>query len=613
MRRFVMIMEIMPGPAVRRGKAMRLRRSFIAKIFSVVLLCLIILLVIESVGIYEYSRQTVGNEFVRLNQEELSQLASSMGRNMSSVRNYGEKVSVNSRLLELVMESGEEAQAEAHAIVQDLQAEYNNANMNGSSRMETYIAGKGGLFVSSYNTNAECYTWEALSGDSRLEPLFSGEADMVMFPTARNEDMTGIMKYSFQMVFAMRGFWEESIRGLVVVDVSELFLFSQYKSYTENGVWMAVMEPDGRIVSDSGKSGISTYYQYTEDQLENIAGYENVNDKILDGKLHFYKRINGTDWLLVKQVEEDEVFAAITALLKRMLLSFLLYGVLAAVVITAAARMFLRRVLCIKDNMKRVTDGDLTTRIEVKKKDEFGEIEASFNTMVAEMDNLIGMIRQREQQKRIAEMDFMYAQINSHFIQNTLTSIRFMLEMGKDKEAEEMLFYFSKLLRQTLSRSDEFITLRQELDILSSYVGLQSYRYQNQFEVSYEVEESVMECKVLRLILQPVLENAIFYNVGHAPVHICIRAHREEDKLILAVEDDGVGMSREIRDNVLKKDVKLNHVGLRNVHERIQLYFGKEYGITILSQEGNGTKVIFSMPTEKRGIGQNETECGCGG
>jgi len=579
---------------------MQLRRSFIAKIFSVILLCLIALLVFESIGIYEYSRQTVGNEFVQLNQEELSQLASTMGRNLSSVRSYGEKVSVNNRLLELVMESGKEAWTEAHGIVQELQAEYNNAHMNGSSRMETYVVGKGGLFVSSYNTDAERYTWKVLNTDPRLEPLFSGEADMVMFPTVRNEDGAGIMRYSFQMVFAMRGFWEDSLRGLVVVDVSELFLFSQYKSYVEDGIWMAIMEANGRILSASKKSQISTLYQYTEERLEEIAGYENVNDKIMDGKLHFYKRITGTDWLLVKEVAADDIFAAITALLQRMLLSFLVYGILAAVVIMAAAQMFRRRVIRIKDNMKRVTDGDLTTQIQVKKKDEFGEIETSFNTMVTEMGNLIEMIRQREQQKRVAEMDFMYAQINSHFIQNTLTSIRFMLEMEKHKEAEEMLFYFSKLLRQTLSHSDEFITLRQELDILSSYVGLQSHRYQNQFEVSYELEDGVLECSVLRLILQPIVENAIFHSVGHTLVHICIRAHREGKCLILAVEDDGVGMSQEVRENILKKDVKLNHVGLRNVHERIQLYFGKDYGLTILSQEGNGTKVIFTMPTEER-------------
>lgn len=582
---------------------MQLRRSFIAKIFSIVLLCLITLLVVESIDIYKYSKQTVGNEFVQLNQDELSQLASTIGRNLSSVRSYGEKVSVNNRLLELVMESGDEARAQAHGIVQEFQAEFSNPHTNGSALMETYVAGKGGLFVSSYNTDAERYTWETLSADSRLEPLFSGEADMVMFPTVRNEDGSGVMRYSFQMVFAMRGFWEDAVRGLVVVDVSELFLFSQYKSYAEDGSWMAIMEPDGRILSISKKKEISTFYQYTEERLEEIAGYENVNDKILDGKLHFYKRITGTDWLLVKQVASDEVFAAITALLRRMLLSFLVYGILAAVVIAVAAQMFRRRVVRIKDNMKRVTDGDLTTQIEVKRKDEFGEIEASFNTMVTEMGNLIEMIRQREQQKRVAEMDFMYAQISSHFIQNTLTSIRFMLEMGRHEEAEEMLFYFSKLLRQTLSHSDEFITLRQELDILSSYVGLQSHRYQNQFEVSYELEDGVQECRVLRLILQPIVENAIFHSVGHTLVHICIRAYRKEKSLIMVVEDDGIGMSQEVRDNIMKKDVKLNHVGLRNVHERIQLYFGEEYGLTILSQEGKGTKVIFTMPT----VGKEDT------
>lgn len=576
------------------------RRSFIVKIFSFVLVCLISLLVVESAGIYKYSRQTVGNEFIRLNQAALSQLAVSIGKNLSSVRSYGEKVSVNSQLLDLIVESGETAEVEAHVILQDLQTEYNNSCMNGSSRMETYIAGKNGMLVSSYNTHMESYTWDRLSADIRLAPLFSNETDMVMFPTVRNDEATGIMRYSFQMVFAMRGFWEDELRGLVLVDVSELFLYSQYKSYVESGTQMVIIESGGRIISGPEKNDIAAFYKYTGAELEEITGRKGVNGKIMDGDLQFYKQINGTDWFLVRQIPESEVFASITALLHRMMLGFLVYGILAVIVIITVARIFLRRVFDIKDNMKRVTEGDLTTRIQVKKKDEFGEIESSFNVMVAEMDHLIEMIRKRERQKRIAEMDFMYAQVNSHFVQNTLTSIRFMLEMGRYEEAEEMLFYFSKLFRQILSHSDEFITLRQEIDIVSSYVGLQSYRYRNQFEVSYEIAEDVMECKVLRLILQPVVENAIFHSVGHTSVHIRILAHKENERLILTVEDDGVGMSPEICKNVLKKDVKLNHVGLRNVHERIQLYFGEDFGLTILSQEGNGTKVIFTMLAEEK-------------
>lgn len=579
---------------------MELRKSFIVKIFSFVLLCLISLLIIESVGIYEYSRQTVGNEFIRLNQAALSQLAVSMGKNLSGLRSYGEKVSVNSRLLDLLAVPGEASEREARVILQDLQTEYNNSCMNGSSRMETYLVGKSGMLVSSYNTHMENYTWDRLSTDFRLAPLFSKEADMVMFPTARNEEATGIMRYSFQMVFAMRGFWEDELRGLVLVDVSELFLYSQYKSYIENGTQMVIIESDGRIISGPEKNDIAAFYKYTGAELEEIADYEGVDDKIRDGELQFCRKINGTDWLLVRQIPKREVFASITALLRRMMLSFLVYGILAVIGIITVARIFLRRVFHIKDNMKRVTEGDLTTRIQVKSKDEFGEIEASFNVMVAEMDHLIEMIRQRERQKRIAEMDFMYAQVNSHFVQNTLTSIRFMLEMKKYEEAEEMLFYFSKLLRQVLSHSDEFITLRQEIDIVSSYVGLQSYRYRNQFEVRYEIAEDVMECKVLRLILQPVVENAIFHSIGHAFVHIRILAHKEDGRLILSVEDDGVGMPPEVCKNVLKKDVKMNHVGLRNVHERIQLYFGEDFGLTILSQEGNGTKVIFIMQAEEK-------------
>src|SRR5699024_4214318 len=123
----------------------------------------------------------------------------------------------------------------------------------------------------------------------------------------------------------------------------------------------------------------------------------------------------------------------------------------------------------------------------VEHSDEFGRIESEFNSMVAEIDRLIREVRQGEQQKRLAELDFLQAQINPHFIHNTLTSIRFMLEMGKVREAGEMIFYFSKLLRRTISRSNEFITLEEEVRTLEDYVNLQKFRYQDSFEASYDI------------------------------------------------------------------------------------------------------------------------------
>ena len=171
-----------------------------------------------------------------------------------------------------------------------------------------------------------------------------------------------------------------------------------------------------------------------------------------------------------------------------------------------------------------------------------------------------------------------------------------------------MIFYFSRLLRQSLSRSDEFIALREELDTLESYVNLQKFRYKDTFEVSYDLASDTLTAKVPALILQPIVENAIFHGAGRELIHILISSRREEDDLILRVEDDGVGMPRELQETVLQKDVQINRVGLRNVHDRLQLNYGKEFGLSVSDREGHGTVITFRLPFNRgQKTGEGET------
>ena len=190
----------------------------------------------------------------------------------------------------------------------------------------------------------------------------------------------------------------------------------------------------------------------------------------------------------------------------------------------------------------------------------------------------------------------MQAQINPHFIYNTLSSIRFLLEMDKVQEAGEMVFYFSKLLRQTLSRSVEFIPLGEELDTLKCYVELQHLRYPDTFDYSCEVDEALRDNPLPKLLLQPVVENSIFHGVGRHKIHIRLRGWLEGDTLILRVEDDGVGISKDKIDQVMNKDLQINRVGLKNVQERIRLNYGPGYGLTVTGGPAGGTVVTFRLP-----------------
>ncbi len=568
----------------------KVRRSvFIARLFAVLFALLLVVQIAAGLGIYSYARRVVGEEFIRLNRSSLQQVADATARTLSEVRTFGERVAVNSTMLELAERSDEQARKEARRLLNNLMTEY-MSRTNSISLMETCVLGNGGLRAAAYNTDE--FSLDALRQDERLAPLLAGETDQAMLPTHVSAQGTGVMVYTFQMVLRMDDLFSGETKGLVVLDLSELILCQQYSTYQKEGVTFWVVDSDGTIVSSKDKGKIGTYCGYTPQELENIAR----NEQSLKDGFILCERI---DWYLVEWLDSAIAFEPLTQVGSVIMAIIALCGVLLFCALSLTARRLQQRVNRINDKMEQVIQGDLSVRIPVEHSDEFGRIESEFNSMVAEIDRLIREVRQGEQQKRLAELDFLQAQINPHFIHNTLTSIRFMLEMGKVREAGEMIFYFSKLLRRTISRSNEFITLEEEVRTLEDYVNLQKFRYQDSFEASYDISPQTLNARVPALILQPVVENAIFHSVGRSMVHISISARREDSQLILVVEDDGVGMSRELRETVLHKDVQVNRVGLRNVHDRIQLNYGKEYGLAITEREGHGTRVTFRLPFQE--------------
>ena len=225
-------------------------------------------------------------------------------------------------------------------------------------------------------------------------------------------------------------------------------------------------------------------------------------------------------------------------------------------------------------------------------------LEESFNDMVKWLDDSIEEIKEKEKQKRIAELSFLQAQINPHFLYNTLSGVRFLVSMNRNDDAEEMLYKFSKLLRNILPRASELISLEDEIEIIKTYIELQQIRYPDGFKVDIAIDEKIKNTMVPALILQPIVENAIFYSMEseNNKGEIKINGYVNHEYIIIEISDNGKGMSSIQINNVFKNKESINRVGVINVHERIQLNYGKEYGIEIKSQEGKGTIVIFKLP-----------------
>jgi two-component system sensor histidine kinase YesM len=252
--------------------------------------------------------------------------------------------------------------------------------------------------------------------------------------------------------------------------------------------------------------------------------------------------------------------------------------------------------------MKEVENGNLDISINVRRRDEIGQLGVSFNNMIYDIKYLISKLVEEERNKKEIELEALHAQINPHFLYNTLNTIKWMAKMQGARNISSTVTALIKLLRVSINLSNEKVTLEEEIEYVKNYVLIQKMRFNEQFEVNYNTDEDCLKCTIPKLILQPIVENSIIYGSGEDGAHrlnICISAQREGENLIIRIVDNGPGIEDEVLKRIFKAEKNVNKfsvVGLHNVNERIKHYYGEAYGITISTGIGKGTSVGINLP-----------------
>ena len=243
-----------------------------------------------------------------------------------------------------------------------------------------------------------------------------------------------------------------------------------------------------------------------------------------------------------------------------------------------------------------------------------------------QIETLMKEIIQQQTERRKSELDALQSQINPHFLYNTLESITWMIEAQRNKEAVVMISELAKLLRVSLSRGKTIISIGDELQHGRSYMNIQRVRYKERFKVEFLIDEEIKNYCIVKLVIQPLLENAIYYGVGNMDEdddgQILVRGEKKGEDIYISIEDNGMGMPEDIRSNILTDNSKVpkhgSGVGVINVHSRIRLMFGPEYGLEVYSELDEGTKVVIHIPAipytkenaeqlEKQTYGQRRT------
>jgi two-component system sensor histidine kinase YesM len=324
-------------------------------------------------------------------------------------------------------------------------------------------------------------------------------------------------------------------------------------------------------------------------------------------------KINGDDYLYAKSEVANSNYYIISLMPMNHVAQTanseapaLLFFVLVCLIFSLFASFFTATIVTkpIKKLIKaihHVKKGDLTNKVDFRYQDEIGVLGDEYNNMVDELNRLFNKVLQLEIRNRESEIKAMQAQINPHFLYNTLDSI-YLKALNSSNETAEMIYALSRILRLTLSRSGELTAIEDEKKFIESYLSLQQWRFKDRFDYEIEIDPKMLMKKILKLILQPFVENAIVHGINiDSHLHIRIEGRYLKGMLEFTVQDNGCGIDKELLDKILNGSVEDSGGGshgfaIRNVKERLKLYYGSAEPLSILSTPGEGTTVIIRIP-----------------
>jgi two-component system sensor histidine kinase YesM len=333
------------------------------------------------------------------------------------------------------------------------------------------------------------------------------------------------------------------------------------------------------------------------------------------------KRMTKFDWTIFAVLDQSKLKLSFQRL-QAYFIGLLLIGFVLSLIVAVFITRFIRRpVYYLIHKMRQVREGDLQIRVANRREDEFGELAVSFDEMLAQIRQLILNLNTSEQMKRRLEIQVLQSQINPHFLYNTLGSICNVVHLEQYEEVDAIVAALIAILEYGIGDSSRHVSLHEEIANAEHYMYIQNIRYARRFRLEVNVPPDLLQMKLPRMILQPIVENSLFhgYRGGQLEGDVHVSAFRQHPYIYIEITDHGAGMDEETAARVLLSQEPSDpssdrrRIGLFNIHKRLQLYYGDEYGIQIMSGPGSGTSIRIRFPDEGGGGRHAELSLSGGG
>lgn len=335
---------------------------------------------------------------------------------------------------------------------------------------------------------------------------------------------------------------------------------------------------------------------------------QNINDKkgdyiyIEKNNMIFNFYIEDFDWKVVGVIPIKELTRNNRFIFLATSIAFIVSFMASCIIWYFVSSSIVKPIKVLNRAMIKVREGNLLVKVNCLNEDEMGILSNNFNFMTERINNLFYEVLEKQANVKDAEYKALQAQINPHFVYNTLNTIRWMAIIQKVDNIKRMVDALGRLLRNSTSKMEQIITLDEEINNLKDYIYIQKIAYNNKFEVEWKIDEALLQYRCIKFILQPIVENAIFHGIEPKEYFgiISITIKRSSDNIIFLISDDGVGISQSDINMMLMSDdeskKRFSGIGISNVNQRIKMTYGEEYGISIESEKGSYTTVTVKIP-----------------
>lgn len=606
------------------------RYSIKAKLLCIFIIISIIPMLFSQIVSYKLSQHYLEKKITKLSDINLFYIKTNIETDLNYYKDILYRISADSDCLDLETMFNDGDDFEKAASINKIREIFGSYSYSRSQIRAITFVGKDrrNVYYDKKNQGINNRAWDTYSDSTKAE-IYSKILNSnvpVILPTTANNYIGEKSKYMFHIGLKVRNIKTKEELGIIVMSFDEQVLSDvcNVKIDKENlgedkiNTCFIIIDNDGKIISFENKKYIGTYInEYFSGKVTDNDNVKTLN-QLIESIPTFTNRnisinnipINSVGWKVINIVDKDNLFYEVNLLRYLTFACLAVIVIIVMIVIIVFSNKFYESVKVIVNGMNEVKKGNFNVRIELNTEDELSFIGDEFNQMSSKINSLVKDITNQSEyiielsnKRREAEIKAIVAQINPHFLYNTLDCINWMAIKNENYEVSNMVGNLAQILRYSIGDINKEVSIYEEVEWLKKYVYLQQLRFNNSFALDLNVNENVLGCRIHKLMLQPLVENCIIhgfkgYDNGRE-LKVSINKF-ENSYILITVKDNGNGIEQkkleEIINNIESGENEDENIGIRNIYDRIKIYYGEVTKFEIKSIEGEGTTIKLSIP-----------------